>query len=148
MKKAFVKTILLAAVAALSWAPLPAMAPAMASGHLYWHKDFQQGLKAAQQSRKWVFVVISAEWCGPCRALHANILPDPSVESFLSKNFVSIDLNADDSYPASMLEKYGAPGIPCLMVFSPTGQFKGKFVGAPSSADSFIRTVSTLVAGR
>lgn len=61
MKKAFVKTILLAAVAALSWAPLPAMAPAMASGHLYWHKDFQQGLKAAQQSRKWVFVVISAE---------------------------------------------------------------------------------------
>lgn len=120
--------------------------PAHASGgQVVWVKDFQQGVRAAQQSRKWVFVVISAEWCGPCKMLHAKVLPDPTVEAFLNKNFVSVDLNADDPFPSSLLEKYQAPGIPCLMVFSPTGQFRGKFVGAPSSPEMFIRTVSALV---
>lgn len=137
-------TLSLTLTALSNWPTLPARA----AGQLYWQKDFQAGLKLAKQTNKWVFVVISAEWCSPCKALHAKVLPDPTVETFLNKNFVSVDLNADDAEPAAMLEKYNAPGIPCLMVFSPSGQFKGKFVGAPSSAEAFIRTVSAIVAAR
>jgi thiol:disulfide interchange protein len=149
MKKQIVTALLSISTLGLVQAGLSLSTPAArAAGQLYWQKDFHTGLKLAKQTNKWVFVVISAEWCGPCKALHAKVLPDPTVEAFLNKNFVSIDLNADDAEPASMLEKYGAPGIPCLMVFSPSGQFKGKFVGAPSSAESFIRTVSAIVAAR
>lgn len=149
MKKQIISALLSLSTLWLALGSLPnGPLPARAAGQLYWQKDFQTGLKLAKQTNKWVFVVISAEWCGPCKALHAKVLPDPTVEAFLGKNFVSVDLNADDAEPASMLEQYGAPGIPCLMVFSPSGQFKGKFVGAPSNAESFIRTVSAIVSAR
>ena len=148
MKKQIISALLSLSSLSLALGSLPNWPLPARAAELYWQKDFQTGLKLAKQTNKWVFVVISAEWCGPCKALHAKVLPDPTVEAFLGKNFVSIDLNADDAEPASMLEKYGAPGSPCLMVFSPSGQFKGKFVGAPPNAESFIRTVSAIVSAR
>lgn len=46
------------------------------------------------------------------------------------------------------MRQYGVRGIPCLMVFQPDGQLRGKMSGAPSDPDSFVSFVTGLANGQ
>jgi len=80
--------------------------------------------------------------------LDRNVLSTAKVQEFLSKNFISVKLDANRPYAKAVLKQYNAPGIPCLLVYTPQGQLRSMKVGAPSNSDSFIRTVSAMVRGK
>ena len=77
-----------------------------------------------------------------------NVLSKRKVQEFLTKNFVNVKLDANRQSVKSLLKQYKARGIPCLMVFSPSGQLKKMNVGAPMTPDAFIKTVSSMVKGK
>ncbi len=79
--------------------------------------------------------------------LDENVLSTAKVQEFLSKNFVNVKLHADNASSKALLKHYNARGVPCLMVFSPSGRLKSMSVGAPSTSDGFIRKVSKMVRG-
>lgn len=80
--------------------------------------------------------------------LDKNVLSTAKVQEFLSKNFVNVKLHADKASAKTLLKHYNARGIPCLMVFTPSGRLKSMSVGAPTTSDGFIRQVSNMVRGK
>ena len=115
------------------------------AGEIKWFGTLKEGLASARKSKKWVFVEISADWCGPCRYMEKNVLSKPKTQKFLSRNFVNVKLNADEPSVKELLNRHNARGIPCIMIFEPSGKMKSMNVGALMTEDSFIKTVSGMV---
>ena len=122
-------------------------AAAQASGHVQWYSDFHQGLKAAVAERKWLFVVVETTWCGVCKSMDTNILPQPQVQAALKKSFICVRIDGDRPYGEAMLKQYGFTGVPSLFVFEPSGALRGKICGGANDAESFLSMLSAMVAG-
>ena len=112
-----------------------------------WFHNLEAGLKEARKNNKWVFVDIGAVWCGPCQRLKKNVIATETVQNFLAKNFVNVELDADKEEVSLLLKQHGVQAIPCLMVFSPKGVLKSKFEGAPETAGAFVKKISSMVKG-
>lgn len=120
---------------------------ASAKEKIKWFNTLDQGLAEAKKTKKWVFVDIGAEWCGPCLRLKKNVLSTQTVQDFLSKNFVNVQLDADKEPVSALLKQHKVKAIPCLMIFTPKGTLKSKYEGAPKTAGEFVKKISSMIKG-
>ena len=94
------------------------------SGELAWEKDFASALKKAQAEQKPLMVMMTATWCGPCKALEKDTLNDPWIRHFLS-SFVIVK-----AYEDKDVEKtYGLNGYPTLVFTDSAGKEAHRTVG-------------------
>ena len=64
-------------------------------------------------------VLVTAEWCGPCRQLESNVLPDPQIKGLLSDYACTmVDL---DHEPSLAQKLGGGEGVPFMAVYVPDG---------------------------
>jgi thioredoxin-related protein len=64
------------------------------TGKLRW-MSFNDGLVEAQRTGKKVMVDVYTDWCGWCKKMDKDTYENSAVAQYLSKNFVSIKLNAE-----------------------------------------------------
>ncbi len=103
---------------------------------LPWEKDYAAAFKKAVDEKRPLFLMLTAEWCGPCKILEKNTLTDPSIREGL-KEFVWVQAFEDDE----LNKKFSLNGYPTLVFLNPaTDQVIVKTTGS-EPANSFMKHV-------
>lgn len=99
----------------------------LASNTITWRTP-AQGLSESQRTNKPILYDITAEWCGPCRMLTAQVFEDPECAARINQHFIPVKVldrrreegkNPEDI--DAIESKYGLSGFPTLVI-----QFPGK----------------------
>lgn len=99
--------------------------------------SLESGFKAAEASKRYLFVSVYTDWCGYCRKLESVTYKAPSVVSELDKNFESVKLNAESDEIVTWKGKkissrslalfWGVEGYPTLLFLNRKGEIVGSF---------------------
>lgn len=99
--------------------------------HGGWHASLDEALAAARESGKPVLVDFTAEWCGPCKMLGAEVLHHADHAALIGR-FEAVQVDVDQH--RELAEEYGVGGIPDLRVLNPDGSLVQKTVGYGGAA--------------
>ena len=100
-------------------------------GHGGWHASLDEALAAARESGKPVLLDFTAEWCGPCKMLGAEVLHHADHAALIGR-FEAVQVDVDQH--RELAEEYGVGGIPDLRVLNPDGSLVQKTVGYGGAA--------------
>ena len=124
------KRFLLAATLLLCIAS-PAVAASEKSSEVLW-RSWDPGLREAESTKRPVLVDVYTDWCGWCKRMDADVYSRPDVREYLSKNFVTIKLNAESTKPAtyqgkshtgrSLSSGFGVTGYPTTVFLGSDGE--------------------------
>lgn len=108
--------LILAALVALA---LPALAAEKTEEGVRWH-SYADGLKAAAESGKPVFIDFSADWCRYCKKMDAETFSDPRVIALLNEHFVPVAVDTDkERAPA---QQFGVRSLPTFWFLESDGK--------------------------
>lgn len=100
-----------------------------------WLYSFERAIHEAQQASKPVFVDVYADWCSWCHVLDKEVYTDPRVIEYL-KAYVTAKINADDNDSGTELaDRYGAEGLPTLLVTDSRGKLLNRIAGFRNAND-------------
>ncbi|HVW98720.1 MAG TPA: thioredoxin family protein [Mucilaginibacter sp.] len=95
----------------------------------------------AKTENKYIFVDAFATWCGPCKAMDANIYPNRTVGKILNQKFISVKVqmdrtNKDNEQVRSwyndaqmLMDQNKVEAFPTFLFFSPNGRLVHKSEG-------------------
>jgi len=84
----------------------------------YFIDNFEQAKDKAKKQNKRIFVVFSASWCGPCKAMDKDIFQDKEVISYIDSNFVLIKLMSKNN--KKLFRKFKINSIPSFVIMENT----------------------------
>ena len=84
-----------------------------------WEADFESAMQRARVENKPIFIDFYTDWCGVCKTLDREVLPQESVVSE-SRNWVSIRINAEKR--PDVAGAYGVTGYPTLVFAAKSGK--------------------------
>lgn len=79
------------------------------------------------QQGKWVFVDYTADWCISCKVNEANVLSQPTIQSYFEADhleFVVADYTRGNPVISEQLRLYKRAGVPMYVLYGPQGQVK------------------------
>ena len=82
-------------------------------------KDYTPGMAMAGKVSKPIFLYFHASWCTYCTKLKKTTFKDKKVLAYLEKNFVSIQVDTDESQALS--KEWKVKGLPTLWFLEPDG---------------------------
>jgi thiol-disulfide isomerase/thioredoxin len=91
---------------------------------LAWEEDFDTALERAKRENRPLMVMMTATWCGPCKALERDSLSNVWIRHFLAP-FVVVQAYEEQKVE----EKYGLRGYPTLVFCDSAGEPAHKTVG-------------------
>ncbi len=111
-----------------------------AQGLRYAH-DIEAAFAQAKKTKKPLWVMVSATWCGPCRWAEKNLLPQPWFAALVEKDFIPLKVYAasgEQSTPGadSLAAKYGVKGYPTFLYINPNGELFYRHFGVLTENDS------------
>ncbi|MET3879702.1 DUF255 domain-containing protein [Chitinophaga sp. OAE865] len=131
------------------WLPFAAMA--QEKGMHFEHGLSWEEIKAkAKAENKYIFVDCFTTFCGPCKAMSANIFPQEKVGEFMNAKYLNVKVQMDRTPKddeevkkwyddALKLEKdYSINCYPTHLIFSPDGTIVDRHAGAAGDADQFL----------
>jgi thiol-disulfide isomerase/thioredoxin len=104
--------------------------PAHAQGIQFRKLTLSQALQAARAEQKQVFVLLTAEWCGPCKWQSKHVFPLDSVGTYFNRHFVSISLNVDSTEGRRVANAYQTTGVPNMLALNADSTLEHAKVGA------------------
>ncbi len=90
-------------------------------GTQFFHGTWEEALQEAKTQRKPLFVDIWATWCGPCKRLGTEVLPQQKVGEFFNEHFICYKLQTDPQDKAEkkfvneLSNKYHVKALPTLI---------------------------------
>ena len=129
--------LLLASLIVAGWvvifSPSGASGPAQGEpGHIAWRSDFTAATEEARTAGMPALVFFTADWCGPCQVLKADVLWKPDVASAIEQRSVPIkvDLTSPGETENRLAQRFGVRGIPTLILLGPDGEPIHRAVGS------------------
>lgn len=113
---------------------------AAGKGSVEW-RDFNTGIRLAQEQKKPVVMDFYAEWCGWCKKMEADVFEDGEVADRLKKNYITIRIHTDADpgetirYKSHVLTKQeflmmlGVQGLPTVVFMDKDGNLITKIPG-------------------
>jgi len=94
---------------------------------------YLSALDIAQQQQKNIFVNFEADWCLPCQLLKEGALADSRVQATLSEDFISQEVDIDNSTQSDWLDALSSSCLPTMYVLSDQGDILKEISGNISS---------------
>ncbi|MFN2378565.1 MAG: thioredoxin fold domain-containing protein [Candidatus Binatia bacterium] len=77
-----------------------------------------------------VGLYFEADWCAPCKEMHAKTFRDPAVvEAAAGIRFFRVDMTTSDAYVDLVKKSFRVSGAPTLILFGPDGKESGRRFG-------------------
>jgi len=102
--------------------------------------DIEAAFREAQKTRKPLWVMVAATWCGPCRWTEAQVLSRPWLDSLIRPHFVPLKIYAasgENNTPGSeaLAKRYQVRAFPTFLFLYPNGELFYRMEGAPMGKD-------------
>lgn len=95
-------------------------------GEIGWQEEHDAGLARAKEEGKPAVLVLYADWCGFCKKLFSETLPDPRIRALYDR-FTWVRVNSDKK--ADVKKRYGQDGYPMIVLFRADGTIARKIDG-------------------
>ena len=114
-----------------------ALAPslAFAQDSVPWAADLETAKAAAAQQNRLVLLHFRADYCGPCRALEANVFTQPYFGSVVGQSFVPVKVDVEE-HP-EIASQYDISSIPCDVIITPQGEVR-HHMASPQDAQQYL----------
>ncbi|MBE7173208.1 MAG: thioredoxin fold domain-containing protein [Williamsia sp.] len=128
---------------------LPLFSLAQTGMHFEHNLTWKEIQAKAKAENKYIFMDAFTTWCGPCKAMAANIFPMEEVGNFFNKNFINVKVQLDTTKAdndevkswyadaGSIMKDYKVNVFPTYLFFDPNGKLVHRAIGS-SPADVFI----------
>jgi len=100
--------------------------------------SFKEGLEAAAEEGKPVFIDCFTTWCGPCKWMSANIFTDSKVAQYYNENYICLKIDMEKGEGVDIAKKYGIRAYPTLLYLDAKGERLLVSVGADRDPQSYI----------
>lgn len=98
--------------------------------------DVKSAQAAAKAKHKMIIADFFTDWCSWCKVLDKKTLSDPTVQTYLAKNFVCMKVDAQDGGAGEQLARqFDVQGFPTTMIFQYNGRKLTSFDGFREPAD-------------
>jgi len=125
--------------AAENLAAIPSSGPSTPKG---WYDDYDSAIKAAQTSKKKLYVLFTgSDWCGWCIKLKADVLDKKEFKEFAAKNLILLYIDSPSpkiemskelrEKNQELAKKFGVRGYPTSIILDDQGKEISRVVGAP-----------------
>lgn len=95
--------------------------------------NFNTALEKAKKENKMIFVDFYTSWCGPCKAMSADVFPQKEAGDYFNKEFVNVKVQCDDKGEGVELgKKYNVMAYPTLMFLDKDGNTVHSTAGGQS----------------
>jgi thioredoxin-related protein len=125
MKKNWLFRIVALALMAIPFL-IGATPSAQSSGGIQW-MSYDEGLERGEAENKKVFLVFNADWCRYCLQMEKETFANPTVITYVNRNFVPISVNTDKEQ--RIASKYNVRGLPSTWFISENGEKIGNRPG-------------------
>jgi thiol-disulfide isomerase/thioredoxin len=105
--------------------------------------NFEDALKKAATEHRLVLIDFFTTWCGPCKMLDKQTWSNPEVQAALQEKVIALKIDAEKE--AELAKRYNIDAYPSMVILTPDGTLKDKYVGfMPPSAflEHFTATLS------
>ena len=99
------------------------------------HVSLDQALSRAQAEGKFVFVDVTAAWCGPYQLMLEEVLSRKDVGEYCNKQFICIQMDIDKLEGKDFKKKYGVNSIPTFFILQEDGTVRHRLRGARRPED-------------
>ncbi|MBA2661761.1 MAG: thioredoxin family protein [Bradymonadaceae bacterium] len=98
------------------------------AGHeegLSWWNSYEDAVSASRQSGRPMMVDFTADWCGACKELEAEVFHDASVRERLEQELILVKVDFDRNTPENrvLIHHFEVTGLPRVAFVSSDGQF-------------------------
>lgn len=96
-----------------------------------WEKDIQKGAAIARQSGRPMLIRVTADWCGYCRKMKAEVFSKSGIQRDLSRGFVTVEMDADQN--RDLVQRLGIRSLPATLILTPDMQIADRMEGFRSA---------------
>ncbi len=93
---------------------------------------FKDAVAKATKEGKMIFLDCYTSWCGPCKAMAANVFPDKEVGDYMNPKFVNIKIDMEKGEGPQLNKKLQVSAYPTMIIFNSKGEEIGRLVGGGS----------------
>jgi thioredoxin 1 len=126
------KTILF--INTLAWLLYSTMVPANQQepmGVVFFNGSLAEAIARAKAEHKFVFFDAYASWCGPCKAMEANVFPNEALAEYLNEHFISIRIDMEKGEGPNLAKRYTSiDGYPSLLFLNNEGHVIKTLLGS------------------
>lgn len=101
---------------------------------------FKDAIAKAQKENKMIFLDCYTSWCGPCKALAANVFPTKEVGDYMNPKFVNIKIDMEKGEGPELNRKFQVSAYPTMIIFNKNGEEIGRVIGG-GNVESFLSRV-------
>ena len=96
-----------------------------------WRQDLLKGAALARQSGRPLLIQVTANWCGYCRKMKAEVFSQPELQRNLVRGFVTVELDADKN--RDLIKRLGIRSLPTTIILAPDMQIVDRLEGFQSA---------------
>ncbi|MEA5006975.1 MAG: prolyl oligopeptidase family serine peptidase [Rikenellaceae bacterium] len=104
------------------------------------HITLEEAFQMSGATGKTVFVDCYTQWCGPCKAMSANVFTIDSVADYFNANFINIKLDMETEEGKKYANPYKVEAYPSFLLLNSKGELLFKFIGG-MPADKFMAKI-------
>lgn len=93
-------------------------------------------MKKAEKEEKKIFIDVYTTWCGPCKAMDANVFSDKKVGERMTKEYVALKIDYEKGEFKNDVIKYQIKGYPTMLILDANGIEIGRIYGS-TTLDGF-----------
>lgn len=92
-----------------------------------WETDIQKAGRLARDNGQPMLIRITADWCGYCKKMKADVFANPGIQRDLARGFVTVEIDADKN--KELVRRLGIQSLPTTIILTPDMQIAERMEG-------------------